>query len=154
MRRGFLYLVAIMDWASREVLVWRLSNIIDSGFCDAALEEALARFGKPKIFNTDQESQFINFVFTSVLREAEVRISMDGRRRWMKQRLYRAALAPPDVRMRLSAYVRGGFAVEGWSGLVSHLSKHPASALEPCRQNASVGRSAERAIKSWGICPP
>jgi putative transposase len=83
MRRGFLYLVAIMDWATRKVLAWRLSNPMDAGFCVAALEEALARFGKPEIFNTDQGSQFTSFAFTSVLREADVRISLDGRGRWM-----------------------------------------------------------------------
>lgn len=73
MRRGFLYLVAIMDWASRKVLAWRLSNTMDAGFCVAALEEALVRFGKPEIFNTDQGSQFTSQAFTSVLREAEDR---------------------------------------------------------------------------------
>jgi putative transposase len=83
MRRGFLHLVVTMDWATRKVLVWRLSNTMDAGFCVAALEEALARFGKPEIFNTDQGSQFTSLAFTSVLREAEVRISMDGRGRWM-----------------------------------------------------------------------
>ena len=83
MRRGFLYLVAIMDWAIRKVLAWRLSNTMNAGFCVAALEEALARFGRPEIFNTDQGSQFTSFAFTSVLREAEVRISMDGRGRWI-----------------------------------------------------------------------
>jgi putative transposase len=79
MRHGFLYLVAIMDWATRQVLAWRLSNTMDAGFCVAALEESPARFGKPEIFNTDQGSQFTSFAVTSVLREAEVRISMDGR---------------------------------------------------------------------------
>ena len=83
MRRGFLYLVAIMDWATRKVLAWRLSNTMDAGFCVAALEEALARYGKPEIFNTDQGSQFTSQAFTTVLREAEVRISMDGRGRWI-----------------------------------------------------------------------
>lgn len=82
MRHGFPYLVAIMDWASRKVLAWRLSNTMDAGFCVAALEEALSRFGKPQIFNTDQSSQFTGFAFTSVLRDAEVRISMDGRGWW------------------------------------------------------------------------
>src|SRR5690606_7888182 len=82
-RRGFLYLVAVMDWATRKVLAWRLSNTMDAGFCVAALEEALARFGRPEIFNTDQGSQFTSLAFTSVLRDAEVRISMDGRGRWM-----------------------------------------------------------------------
>ena len=67
MRHGFLYLVAIMDWATRKVLAWWLSNTMDAGFCVAALEEALARFGKPEIFNTDQGSQFTGFAFTSVL---------------------------------------------------------------------------------------
>jgi len=94
MRRGFLYLVAIMDWATRKVLAWRLSNTMDAGFCVAALEEALARFGKPEIFNTDQGSQFTSQAFTSVLRDAEVRISMDGRGRWMDnvfiERLWRS----------------------------------------------------------------
>ena len=83
MRRGFLYLVAIMDWASRKVLAWRLSNTMDADFCVAALEEALARHGTPAIFNTDQGSQFTSLAFTDVLRAAGVRISMDGRGRWM-----------------------------------------------------------------------
>jgi len=84
MRRGFLYLVAVMDWATRKVLAWRLSNTMDANFCVTALEEALARFGRPEIFNTDQGSQFTSSAFTSVLRDAEVRISMDGRGRWME----------------------------------------------------------------------
>ena len=83
MRRGFLYLVAIMDWGSRRVLAWRLSNTMDAEFCVAALKDALARFGKPHIFNTDQGSQFTSTDFSSVLRDAEVKISMDGRGRWM-----------------------------------------------------------------------
>ena len=69
MRRGFLYLVAIMDWASRKVLAWRLSNTMDAEFCVAALEESIARYGKPEIFNTDQGSQFTGFAFTKALRE-------------------------------------------------------------------------------------
>jgi putative transposase len=94
MRRGFLYLVAIMDWASRKVLAWRLSNTMDAEFCVEALKEALARFGKPEIFNTDQGSQFTSLDFTVVLRDAEIRISMDGRGRWMDnvfiERLWRS----------------------------------------------------------------
>ena len=74
-RRGFLYLVAIMDWASRFVLAWRLSNTLDAGFCTDALEEALAAYGMPEIFNTDQGSQFTSFAFTARLREAGIRIS-------------------------------------------------------------------------------
>jgi putative transposase len=94
MRRGFLYLVAIMDWFSRKVLAWRLSNTMDAAFCAAALEEALARFGKPGIFNTDQGSQFTSTAFTAILARAGIRVSMDGRGRWMDnvfiERLWRS----------------------------------------------------------------
>ena len=94
MRRGFLYLVAVMDWATRKVLAWRVSNTMDVEFCLAALEEALERFGKPEFFNTDQGSQFTSPRFTGVLQEAGVRISMDGRGRWMDnvfiERLWRS----------------------------------------------------------------
>jgi len=92
--RGFLYLVAIMDWASRAVLAWRLSNTMDVSFCVSALEEALARFGTPEIFNTDQGSQFTSAVFTGTLAKAGIKISMDGRGRWMDnvfiERLWRS----------------------------------------------------------------
>ncbi len=92
--RGFLYLVAIIDWASRAVLSWRLSNTMDAGFCVSALEEALARHGKPEIFNTDQGSQFTSAAFTGTLATAGVAISMDGRGRWMDnvfiERLWRS----------------------------------------------------------------
>src|SRR5439155_16446235 len=93
--RGFLYLVAVMDWASRAVLAWRLSNTMDVSFCVSALEEALARFGKPEIFNTDQGSQFTSAAFTGALAAAGVRISMDGRGRWRDnvfiERLWRSS---------------------------------------------------------------
>ncbi len=86
MRRGFLYLVAIMDWWSRKVLAWRLSNTMEADFCVEALEAALARHGKPAIFNSDQGSQFTSLAFTQVLKDAGVKISMDGRGRWMDNR--------------------------------------------------------------------
>jgi len=81
MARGFLYLVVIMDWYSRYVLSWRLSNTLDVGFCVDALEEAL-RKGRPDIFNTDQGAQFTGESFTRLLQQHEVRISMDGKRRY------------------------------------------------------------------------
>jgi len=81
MRRGFLYLVAIIDWSTRRVLSWRLSNTLAAGFCVEALGEALARFGRPAIFNTDQGSQFTSEVFTRVLLDHRIEISMDGRGR-------------------------------------------------------------------------
>jgi len=83
MARGFCYLVAIMDWSSRKVLAWRLSNTLDSAFCVDALEEAIAKFGCPDIFNTDQGSQFTAEVFTNVLQANNIAISMDGKGRWM-----------------------------------------------------------------------
>lgn len=93
-QRGFLYLVAIMDWATRHVLSWRLSNTLDAGFCIEALKEAMARYGKPEIFNTDQGSQFTSFEFTGLLKDAEVAISMDGRGRCLDnifiERLWRS----------------------------------------------------------------
>ena len=76
---GFLYLVAVMNWATRRVLSWRLSNTLDARFCTEALTEALERYGRPEIFNTDQGSQFTSLEFTSVLKDAGVAISMDGR---------------------------------------------------------------------------
>jgi len=96
MRRGFLYLVAVMDWATRKVLSWRVSNTVDVEFCIEALEEALVRFGRPEIFNSDQGSQFTSLEFTEVLKAAGVRISMDGRGRWMdnvfSERLWRPSV--------------------------------------------------------------
>jgi putative transposase len=81
MSRGFLYLVAIIDWATRRVLSWRLSNSLAAGFCVEALGEALARFDKPEIFNSDQGSQFTSEEFTRVLLDHRIEISMDGRGR-------------------------------------------------------------------------
>ena len=82
MSKGFCYLVAIIDWASRMVLSWRLSNTLDSSFCVDALEEAMAKHGSPEIFNTDQGSQFTAEVFTDLLSSRGVAISMDGKGRW------------------------------------------------------------------------
>ena len=83
MAKGFCYLVAIMDWASRKVLSWKLSNTLDTSFCIEALEEALCRHGTPQIFNTDQGSQFTSDAFTGILKNHNIRISMDGRGRWV-----------------------------------------------------------------------
>ena len=94
MAKGFLYLVAIIDWYSRKVLSWELSNTIDARFCVEALENALRDYGKPEIFNTDQGSQFTSEAFTSVLKNHEIRISMDGKGRWVDnvfvERLWRS----------------------------------------------------------------
>ena len=81
MARGFAYLVAIIDWYSRRVLAWRLSNTLETTFCVEALQEALSRFGTPEIFNTDQGAQFTADSFTRVLRDCGIKISMDGKGR-------------------------------------------------------------------------
>jgi len=94
MARGFCYLTAIMDWASRKVLSFKLSNTLDNSFCMDALEEAMIKYGRPEIFNTDQGSQFTSLDFTNILTDNNIRISMDGRRRWMDnifiERLWRS----------------------------------------------------------------
>ena len=79
MARGFVYLIAMVDWFSRRVVVWRLSITLETNFCIEALEVALARFGAPEIFNPDQGSQFTSMAFTSVLHREKTAISMDGR---------------------------------------------------------------------------
>ncbi len=94
MRRGFVYLVAIMDWATRKVLAHRVSISMSTDFCVEALEEAIAKYGRPEIFNTDQGSQFPSAEFTGVLKAHEIRISMDGKGRWVDnvfvERLWRS----------------------------------------------------------------
>ena len=94
MARGFVYLVAILDLYSRKVVAWRTNNTLTSDFCVEALQEALMRFGRPEIFNTDQGSQFTAQVFTDVLKANEIAISMDGKGRWVDnvfvERLWRS----------------------------------------------------------------
>ncbi len=114
MARGFLYLVVIMDWFSRNVLAWRLSNTLDVRFCVEALEEALDRYGTPSIFNSDQGAQFTAADFTDVLKAHGVQISMDGKGRCMDnifmERLWRS-LKYEEV--YLKAYEDGTEAKEG-----------------------------------------
>lgn len=120
MARGFVYLVVIMDWASRKVLTWRVSPMLTSDFCVAALEEALDRFGSPEIFNTDQGSQFTSADFLNVLRAHQIQISMDGQGCWRDnvfvERLWRSVKyeevylhayeTVSDVRAALSRYFK------------------------------------------------
>ena len=105
MAHGFMYLVAIMDWYSRRVLAWRVSNTFDSDFCVEALEDALTRYGPPEIFNTDQGAQFTSKAFTTVLKAHAVAISMDGKGRWVDnvfvERLWRSV---KDEDVYLHAY--------------------------------------------------
>lgn len=118
MAKGFMYLTVIMDWYSRRVLPWRVSNTLDAAPCIAALEEALARYGVPEIFNTDQGAQYTSEAFTAVLRRHEVQISMDGKDPWVDnvfvERLWRSVKyediylwayeTPAVLRTRLTHY--------------------------------------------------
>ncbi len=82
MRRGFVYLAAVIDWFSRKVLAWRVSITLETAFCIEAVEDAMARYGKPEIFNTDQGSQFTSIDFIKLLKDAKISISMDGKGAW------------------------------------------------------------------------
>lgn len=127
LRHGFLYLVAVMDWYSRHVLAWRLSNTMETTFCIAALEAALAR-GQPEIFNTDQGAQFTSEAFTSLLVQHRVAISMDGRGRAMDnvfiERLWRS-VKYEDI--YLKDYQNGADVTEGltqWFDLYTNRRPH------------------------------
>ena len=120
MARGFVYLVAVIDWYTRKVLSWKLSNTLTADFCVEALWEALARFGRPEIFNTDQGAQFTSAEFIATLKAHEVRISMDGRGRWRDnvfvERLWRSVKyeevylhaynTVSEARSRLARYIQ------------------------------------------------
>ncbi len=143
MRRGFLYLVAVMDWATRKVLSWRVSNTMDVAFCIEALEEALARFGRPEIFNSDQGSQFTSSDFTDVLKAADVRISMDGRGRWMDnvfiERLWRSLKYEC---VYLHAFETGSELRSGLSRWIDYYNtRRPHSTLAGCTPDEAYGVS-------------
>src|SRR5262244_3280754 len=145
--QGFLYLVAIIDWASRAVLAWRLSNTMDTSFCVSALEEALARFGRPEIFNTDQGSQFTSAAFTGTLATSGVRISMDGRGRWMDnvfiERLWRS-LKHEDI--YLKGYADGR---EAHSGIAAWFAFYNAQ-----RPHQALGDRTPMAVWRQGTTGP
>jgi putative transposase len=121
MARGFVYLAAVVDWFSREILSWRLSITLETDFCIEAVEEAIHRYGKPEIFNTDQGSQFTSIAFTDLLTKHDIRISMDGKGSWRDnvfvERLWRtikyeevylrAYANVPEARASLGRYIDG-----------------------------------------------
>ncbi len=119
MTRGFIYLAAVLDWFTRRVLSWRVSITLEADFCIEAVEEALARHGKPEIFNTDQGSQFTSTDFIKVLASREIKISMDGKGAWRDnvfvERLWRtikyeevylrAYASVPEARVGIGRYL-------------------------------------------------
>ena len=128
MAKGFLYLVVIMDWASRAVLAWRLSNTLGADFCVEALEEALSSYGRPEIFNTDQGSQVTSEAFTGTLQRHGVTISMDGKGRCMDnvfvERLWRS-LKYEEVYLHAYATVAEAKAgIGGWLRFYNEERQH------------------------------
>jgi putative transposase len=144
MAKGFLYLVVIMDWVSRAVLSWRLSNTLGADFCGAALEEALVRYDRPEIFNTDQGSQFTSDDFPGILKRHEVTISMDGKGRCMDnifvERLWRS-LKYEEVYLKAYATV-----AEAKAGIGAGLDFYNAE-----RQPQSLGYRTPRQIYQQGL---
>jgi len=126
-----------MDWYSRKVLTWRLSNSLDADFCIAALEEALENYGSPEIFNTDQGSQFTSFPFTQILKDAQIKISMDGKGRWMDnimiERLWRSLKYEC---VYLNAFEVGSEARQGIEKWINFYNEHrPHSSLDDYTPN-------------------
>ena len=138
MARGFLYLVVIMDWVSRAVLAWRLSNTLGPEFCVEALEEALSRYGRPEVFNTDQGSQFTSDDFTGTLQRHAITISMDGKGRYMDnifvERLWRS-LKYEEVYLNAYASVAEAKAgIGSWLGFYNEERQHQSLGYRTPRQ--------------------
>jgi len=127
-----LYLVAIMDWATRKVLAWRLSNTLDASFCVEALNEAIAKYGKPEVMNTDQGSQFTGAAWITTLTEEDVKISMDGRGRYLDnifiERLWRSLKQEAVYLHELQDGFQAKRVIKDWIGFYN--SERPHTALD------------------------
>ena len=163
MARGFLYLIAIIDWASRAVLAWRLSNSMDVSFCLEALDEALARFGRPEVFNTDQGSQFTSAAFTGRLATAEIRISMDGRGRWLDnvfvERLWRSVRHEEVYlfRGRANAIPGQSESLQPWTSAIDPRSRawRPRRSAKCCLlRSPRCGFPSRGALSNWSVFRP
>ena len=150
MAKGFMYLVAIMDWYSRRVLSWRVSNTVDTDFCIEALEDALQRFEAPEIFNTDQGSQFTCEAFTDVLNDHAIAISMDGKGRWVDNVVRRASVAQRQVRGRVPAGLRNAHRASGRAGPLLRFLQHqaPSQRTGPTHPGCGVLRPGSPRIGS------
>jgi len=154
-QRGFLYLVAIMDWATRHVLAWRLSNTMDAGFCVEALEEALAKYGRPEIFNTDQGSQFTSFEFTGTLKDSGVAISMDGRGRYMDnifiERLWRSLKYEAVYLHELTDGFKAERVIRDWIGFYNTERPHSSLAGQTPAETYGAGRPVDMMDKAGAL---
>ena len=154
-QRGFLYLVAIMDWATRHVLAWRLSNSMDARFCIEALNEALAKYATPEIFNTDQGSQFTGFAFSAVLKDAGVAISMDGRGRFMDnifiERLWRSLKYEAVYLHELTDGFRAERVIAEWIGFYNTERPHSALAGQTPAEAYGAGQPVDMMDKAIAL---
>ena len=154
-QRGFLYLVAIMDWATRHVLAWRLSNSMDARFCIEALNEALAKYATPEIFNTDQGSQFTGLAFTGALTDAGIRISMDGRARFMDnifiERLWRSLKYEAVYLHELTDGFRAERVIAEWIGFYNPERPHSALAGQTPAEAYGAGQPVDMMDKAIAL---
>ncbi|MGH8648054.1 MAG: transposase, partial [Burkholderiales bacterium] len=146
------YLVAVMDWHSRKVLAWRLSITMDVEFCVAAMQDAIGRYGVPEIVNTDQGSQFTSCEFTELLKSHDIRISMDGRGRWLDnvfvERLWRS-LKYEEVHLKAYADGREARAGIGW-WMSFYNERRPHQALgnrTPMQYRRDQGRAVDMPLR-------
>jgi putative transposase len=149
MARGFLYLVAVMDWVSRYVLAWRLSNVLETSFCIEALQAAL-RQGRPEIFNTDQGSQFTDEGFTGVLRTHAVAISMDGRGRFADnifvERLWRSVKYEEVYLKAYESVAQACRGIDAYFQFYNHQRLHQALGYRTPRQVLEEGVAMNRVV--------
>ena len=146
MQKGFLYLVAVMDWATGRVLAWRLSNTMEADFCVEALKEAIGHYGPPKIFNTDQGSQFTSSDFIEILTNAEVAISMDGRGRYLDnifiERLWRSLKYEAIYLTEMTDGFKARRVIDDWMAFYNTIRPH--SSLDGRTPDEAYWRSREQ----------
>lgn len=128
MKKGFMYLTAVKDWFSKKILSWRLSNTMDTVFCVEALHEAIAKYGIPDIFNTDQGSQYTSAEFTDVLKSHGIKISMDGKGRWVDnvfiERLWRSLKYECIYLQEFDSVVQLKNAIQNWVHFYNNIRPH------------------------------
>ena len=144
-KNGFLYLVAIMDWATRKVLSWRLSNTLDASFCVEALDEAIAKYGKPEIMNTDQGSQYTGADWIKTLTKADIKISMDGRGRYLDnifiERLWRSLKQEAVYLHEITNGFQAKRIIDDWIGFYN--AERPHTALDKRTPDAAYFEQSE-----------